>query len=59
MTTEAQIKYILQELKEIKAILSQLGPVRVEPSIDQEIAAIMAQGEDLAKHFKDKGKGKK
>ena len=35
---------ILTELKEIKAMLSQLGSVRVATTVEQEIAACRAQG---------------
>jgi hypothetical protein len=48
-------KSLLSEIRELKAMVAQLGAVRVEPTVSQEIAACRAQGVDLATYFKAKG----
>ena len=59
MNVEKAISDLTQQVKELKGMIAQLAPVRVEPSIDQEIEAIRSRGEDLGTYFKNKGKGKK
>lgn len=50
-------KQILSELRELKAMVAQLGAMRgdIEPTVTQEIAALRASGIDLAAYFKAKG----
>lgn len=48
-------KALLQEIRELKAMVEQLGAVRVAPTVAQEIAACRAQGIDLASYLKAKG----
>lgn len=50
-------KLLLAELRELKAMVAQLGAVRVggKPGVAQEIAALRASGIDLAAYFKAKG----
>ena len=47
---------LLTEIRELKAMVAQLGAVRVEPTVAQEIAACRAQGIDIAAYFKEKAK---
>lgn len=51
----ATAKRLLGEILELKAMIAQLGPVRVEPTVMQEIAACRSQGIDIASYFKAKG----
>jgi hypothetical protein len=49
-------KQLLSEIRELKAMVAQLGPVPIgKPGVAQEIAACRAQGVDLATYFKSKG----
>lgn len=50
-------KALLQEIRELKAMVAQLGAVRGggKPTVTQEIAACRANGVDLATYFKAKG----
>lgn len=53
---QSLLQSLLIEVRELKAMVAQLGPVTVTPTIEEEIAAVQAQGGDLIAHFKKKGK---
>ena len=55
LSVEKQIKELANEVRELKAMIAQLGPVSVEPTYEQEAAAVKAQGIDLAEYYKQNG----
>jgi len=56
MKDEQILQKILAEIIELKAQVAQLGPVDRTPTAKQEIAAVRAQGLDLAKYLVEKSK---
>jgi len=56
MNQEALLKALLTEVLELKAMISQLVPVSVQPTIEDEIAAVEAQGISIIDYFKAKGR---
>ena len=55
MEIEKIIKQLRTDIAELKAMVAQLGPVSVEPTYEQEAAAVKAQGIDLAEYYKQNG----
>jgi hypothetical protein len=51
-----EVANIKGQLYEIKAMLAQQAPVRVKPTIAQEIAAITAQGLSVHEYYRGKKK---
>ena len=58
MNQETMLKQLITEVQQLKAMVAQLGPVTVKPSIQEEIAACRAQGRDIGEYFKEKGRRK-
>jgi hypothetical protein len=56
MKDEQILQEILFRLTRIEASLAQIGPVDRTPTAKQEIAAVRAQGLDLAKYLVEKSK---
>lgn len=56
MNQTALIKTLLDEVRQLKAMISQLGPVSVQPTIEEEISAVEAQGLNVIEYFQAKGK---
>ena len=56
MITKSEYIQLMSELRELKAMVAQLGPVNVKPSIAEEVAACRAQGRDIGEYFKEKGR---
>ncbi len=55
MNQEALLKSLLTEIRELKAMVAQLGAVQTKTTVAQEVAACRAQGIDVATYFKAKG----
>lgn len=56
MTHEEMLKQLISEVRQLKAMVSQLGPMNIKPSVADEIAACRAQGRDIGEYFKEKGR---
>lgn len=56
MNQESLLKDLIVEVRQLKAMISQLGPVSVQPSIQEEIAAVEAQGLSVIDYFREKGR---
>ena len=52
-TTKLLLK-IIEKINRIEAQINQLGPVRVETTLQQEADAVIAQGGNLTEYFKNK-----
>ena len=55
-TIERLLRQIIGEIREVKAMLSQLGPIEVKTTLDQEVAAVKAQGGDVLQYLHERGK---
>ena len=56
MTDQQLLKTLISDVSELKAMISQLGPVSVKHTFAQEVAAIEAQGLDIGEYYHAKGK---
>ncbi len=49
---------LIGEVARLRAMIAQLGPVECKTPLDQEIAAVLAQGLNIGDYLRQKGKAK-
>jgi hypothetical protein len=54
-TLAKEVAQLAAEVRELKAMIAQLGPVRIDLTAEQEFDAVLEQGLDLAEYVRQNG----